>query len=106
MTATEDENLSFALGHAEQLRRAQINNSEDDPEGDEDSHVTRGTSVSFFLCRSNSSHYDDGSDLPPFVRVVILELVVDVYISLDCCRAESVSDLRTGPIIDADSAVV
>lgn len=38
--------------------------------------------------------------------MVILELIVDVYISLDYCRAESVSDLRTGPVIDADSAVV
>lgn len=38
--------------------------------------------------------------------MVILELFADVYVSLDCRRAESVSDLCTGPVIDADGAVV
>lgn len=47
MAATEDENFSFALSHAEKLSRSQVNNCEDDPEGYEDSHITGGMSVSF-----------------------------------------------------------
>jgi hypothetical protein len=45
MAAAEDENLTFALSHAEQLGRDQVGDREDNPEGDEDSHVAGGTSV-------------------------------------------------------------
>lgn len=47
MAAAENENFTFALSHVEHLGRGQVDDREDNPEGDKDSHVTSGTSVAF-----------------------------------------------------------
>lgn len=102
MAAAEDENLTFALSHGEQLGCDQVRGREDNPEGDEDTHITSQESVA--LARMARVH--DDKSLPPFVRMVVLVLLINICVSMDRRRAECISDLCTGPVFDADSTVV